>query len=172
MNHHLGYAPGVAKPASVTNQRNGKGAKTVLRRRPYQLLIDDACDNRIIQALSGMPVLVAQLLRLANCSGTANPKRATVCSLHHALAAIGTNQLFQWCSLLLYNHTGPGVACRDPLVALAIQRASLMLRLALLERPRESTRRSGFPSAQVTRSELKFLRRSNRLFASFPKVFT
>ncbi|VVE84547.1 transposase [Pandoraea sputorum] len=29
-NHHLGYAPGAAKPASVTNQRNGKGAKTVL----------------------------------------------------------------------------------------------------------------------------------------------
>nr|WP_237181955.1 transposase [Paraburkholderia tropica] len=30
MNHHLGYAPGAAKPASVTNQRNGRGAKTVL----------------------------------------------------------------------------------------------------------------------------------------------
>ncbi|VVE86035.1 transposase [Pandoraea sputorum] len=30
LNHHLGYAPGAAKPASVTNQRNGKGAKTVL----------------------------------------------------------------------------------------------------------------------------------------------
>lgn len=29
-NHHLRYAPGAAKPASVTNQRNGKGAKTVL----------------------------------------------------------------------------------------------------------------------------------------------
>src|ERR1700750_3280391 len=30
MNHHLGYLPGAAKPAAVTNQRNGKGAKTVL----------------------------------------------------------------------------------------------------------------------------------------------
>ncbi|MFC4161881.1 IS256 family transposase [Chitinimonas lacunae] len=30
MNHHLGYAPGSAKPASVTKQRNGRGAKTVL----------------------------------------------------------------------------------------------------------------------------------------------
>ncbi len=30
MNHPLGYAPGSAKPASVTNQRNGRGAKTVL----------------------------------------------------------------------------------------------------------------------------------------------
>jgi transposase-like protein len=30
MNHHLGYSPGAAKPAAVTNQRNGKGAKTVL----------------------------------------------------------------------------------------------------------------------------------------------
>ena len=30
MNHHLGYAPGAAKPAATPNQRNGKGAKTVL----------------------------------------------------------------------------------------------------------------------------------------------
>ena len=30
MNHHLGYQPGVAKPPSVTNQRNGRDAKTVL----------------------------------------------------------------------------------------------------------------------------------------------
>jgi transposase-like protein len=30
MNHHLGYSPGASKPAAVTNQRNGKGAKTVL----------------------------------------------------------------------------------------------------------------------------------------------
>ncbi|VVD69984.1 transposase [Pandoraea horticolens] len=30
MNHHLGYPSGTAKPASVTNQRNGRGAKTVL----------------------------------------------------------------------------------------------------------------------------------------------
>src|SRR6476619_1855413 len=30
MRHHLGYASGAAKPATVTNQRNGKGAKTVL----------------------------------------------------------------------------------------------------------------------------------------------
>ncbi len=29
MNHHLGYPPGAAKPATVTNQRNGTGAKTV-----------------------------------------------------------------------------------------------------------------------------------------------
>lgn len=30
MNHHLGYPPGAAKPATVTNQRNDSGAKTVL----------------------------------------------------------------------------------------------------------------------------------------------
>lgn len=30
MNHHLGYPPGATKPATVTNQRNGSGAKTVL----------------------------------------------------------------------------------------------------------------------------------------------
>jgi len=30
MSHHLGYSSGAAKPAAVTNQRNGKGAKTVL----------------------------------------------------------------------------------------------------------------------------------------------
>lgn len=30
MNHHLGYPSGAAKPATVTNQRNGTGSKTVL----------------------------------------------------------------------------------------------------------------------------------------------
>jgi transposase-like protein len=30
LSHHLGYAPGAAKPAEATNQRNGKSAKTVL----------------------------------------------------------------------------------------------------------------------------------------------
>ncbi len=30
MNHHLGYSSGAAKPAEVSNQRNGKSAKTVL----------------------------------------------------------------------------------------------------------------------------------------------
>ncbi|MDR0247110.1 MAG: transposase, partial [Burkholderiales bacterium] len=30
MNYHLGYPSGAAKPATVTNQRNGNGAKTVL----------------------------------------------------------------------------------------------------------------------------------------------
>ncbi|MBU6494502.1 MAG: IS256 family transposase [Burkholderiales bacterium] len=30
MNHHLGYPSGAAKPAEVANQRNGRGAKTVL----------------------------------------------------------------------------------------------------------------------------------------------
>ena len=30
MNHHLGYAPGAQKPAAQSNQRNGKGGKTVL----------------------------------------------------------------------------------------------------------------------------------------------
>lgn len=99
------------------------------------LLIDDACDHRIIRALSTMPVLVAQLLRLANCPGTANQKRTAISSLHHALAAAGTTRLFQWCSLLLYNHGDFDIVSRDPLIALATQRASLMLRLALLQRP-------------------------------------
>jgi putative transposase len=30
MNHHLGYKAGATKPANATNQRNGRGAKTVL----------------------------------------------------------------------------------------------------------------------------------------------
>src|ERR1700744_3418262 len=30
MNHHLGYPTGAARPADVTNQRNGRGGKTVL----------------------------------------------------------------------------------------------------------------------------------------------
>ena len=38
MNHHLGYPSGAAKPARVTNQRNGRGAKTVLTHdRPIRI---------------------------------------------------------------------------------------------------------------------------------------
>uniref|UniRef100_E1TJP8 Diguanylate phosphodiesterase n=1 Tax=Burkholderia sp. (strain CCGE1003) TaxID=640512 RepID=E1TJP8_BURSG len=102
------------------------------------LLINDACDHRIIRALSDMPVLVTQVLRLANCSGNANPKRTAIASLHQALATIGTTRLFQWCSLLLYNHSDPDAVCRDPLLALARQRASFMLQAALAENPRET----------------------------------
>lgn len=102
------------------------------------LLIDDACDQRIVRALSGMPVLVAQLLRLANCSASANSKQTAISSLHHALAIAGTTRLFEWCSLLLYNHRDCEAIGRDPLVALAIQRASFMLSVALQERPSET----------------------------------
>ncbi|MDN8038805.1 EAL and HDOD domain-containing protein [Burkholderia vietnamiensis] len=102
------------------------------------LLIEDAGDHRVIHALSDMPVLVAQVLRLANCFGNANPKRTPIASLHHALAAIGTTRLFQWCSLLLYNHPDPQTVCRDPLIALARQRASFMLDVALFESPNET----------------------------------
>ncbi|AOJ16058.1 EAL domain-containing protein [Burkholderia vietnamiensis] len=102
------------------------------------LLIEDAGDHRVIHALSDMPVLVAQVLRLANCSGNVNPKRTAIASLHHALAAIGTTRLFQWCSLLLYNHPDPETVCRDPLIALARQRASFMLDVALFESPNET----------------------------------
>ncbi|WP_345817453.1 EAL domain-containing protein (plasmid) [Paraburkholderia sp. PREW-6R] len=101
------------------------------------LLIDDACDHRIVRALSDMPVLVTQVLRLANCSGNANPRRTAIVSLHHALAVIGTTRLFQWCNLLLYNHADPGSVCRDPLIALATQRASLMLRLTAGAHPKQ-----------------------------------
>lgn len=30
MSHHLGYPAGAGQPANATNQRNGRGAKTVL----------------------------------------------------------------------------------------------------------------------------------------------
>lgn len=33
MSHHLGYPPGAVKPAAVTNQRDGTGARTILRHK-------------------------------------------------------------------------------------------------------------------------------------------
>lgn len=102
------------------------------------LLINDAPDQRIVNALSGMPVLVAQLMRLANCSASANVKQAAITSLHHALAVTGTTRLFEWCSLLLYNHPDSGDLSRDPVIALATQRASFMMQAALRQRPSET----------------------------------
>ncbi|HDR8968248.1 TPA: EAL domain-containing protein [Burkholderia vietnamiensis] len=106
------------------------------------LLIDNAGDHRVIHALSEMPVLVVQVLRLANCVDGTNPNRnqkpEAIASLHHALSAIGTTRLVVWCSLLLYNHPDTETVCRDPLIEQARQRASFMLDVALVESPKET----------------------------------
>jgi len=94
------------------------------------LLAQDIIDHRILHALSRSPILVAQLLRIANCASGGRSDRSAITSLHQALSIAGTTRLFQWCSLLLFNNPDGSASDTDPLVALSTQRASFMKRVA------------------------------------------
>lgn len=102
------------------------------------LLMTDADHEDVISALSEAPLLAEQLLRVANSSGQARSKKSSIVSLNHALAIAGTNRLFRWCNLLLYNHGLGRAAAFEPLVMLAKQRAEFMERSAYALNPLDS----------------------------------
>ncbi|WCM18757.1 EAL domain-containing protein [Paraburkholderia bryophila] len=123
-----------SKPQLMQGRQALPNPGTVLQ--VLDLLMNDATDEEIICALNAAPLLAEQLLRVANCSGRVRTRETEIISLHHALAIAGTNRLFRWCSLLLYNHPGRLPTQCDPLVMLAKQRAKFMERAALALNPR------------------------------------
>ena len=71
MNHHLGYSPGAAKPANATNQRNGRGAKTVRCFRgaaPPAATLAHPFDPRRSAGRPAKAFLVADDRHIAQCS--------------------------------------------------------------------------------------------------------
>ena len=94
--------------------------------RVLQLLIEDASDVRLEQALKGAPALVIQLLRLANSGSRTQSRNAPIASVGQALSCVGTRQLMRWCCLVLYGNSPDSSPQRDPLVRLVERRAGFM----------------------------------------------
>lgn len=80
----------------------------------------------IARALKGAPMLITQLLRLANSSKQPNGKTERISSLKQALSIAGSRRLMHWCGLLLYANAAGLPVEEDPLALLAQRRARFM----------------------------------------------
>jgi c-di-GMP-related signal transduction protein len=113
-----------AKPQILSGKHAMPPVKAILH--VVELVGSDAALGSIAGALRETPLLVAQLLRLANSSEQSNGKTERISSLKQALSIAGSRRLLHWCGLLLYvNRDGLPVA-DDPLVLLAQRRALFM----------------------------------------------
>lgn len=91
-----------------------------------RMLTADASEAEIEQALKEAPMLVVQLLRLANSSSLLSLRNRKIASIRQAFSVVGSRQLTRWCCLLLYGSPSGLAAERDPLVQLVTQRAAIM----------------------------------------------
>lgn len=113
-----------SKPQIVSGKRAMPPVKAILR--VFDLVGSDAPLSSIARELKETPMLVAQLLRLANSSEQPNGKAERISSLKQALTIAGSRRLLHWCGLLLYaNRDGLPIG-DDPLVLLAQRRAHFM----------------------------------------------
>jgi EAL and modified HD-GYP domain-containing signal transduction protein len=113
-----------AKPQILSGKRSMPPVKAILQ--VFELVGSDAPLGSIARALKDTPMLIAQLLRLANSSEQPNGKAERVSSLKQALSMAGSRRLMHWCGLLLYaNRDGLPVE-EDPLALLAQRRARFM----------------------------------------------
>jgi c-di-GMP-related signal transduction protein len=113
-----------AKPQILSGKRAMPPVNAILH--VVELVGSDAPLGGIARALRETPLLVAQLLRLANSSEQSNGKAERISSLMQALSIAGSRGLLHWCRLLLYvNRDGLPVE-DDPLVLLAQRRAHFM----------------------------------------------
>lgn len=113
-----------AKPQILSGKRSMPPVKAILH--VFDLAGSDAPLGSIARALKETPMLVAQLLRLANSSEQRNGKTERISSLKQALSIAGSRRLLHWCGLLLYaNRDGLPVE-EDPLALLAQRRAHFM----------------------------------------------
>lgn len=113
-----------AKPQILSGKRSMPPVKAILQ--VFDLVGSDAPLGSIARALKETPMLVAQLLRLANSSEQPNGKTERISSLKQALSIAGSRRLLHWCGLLLYaNRDGLPVE-EDPLALLAQRRAHFM----------------------------------------------
>lgn len=113
-----------AKPQILSGKRAMPPVKAILR--VFDLVGSDAPLGSIARALGETPMLVAQLLRLANSSEQPNGKTERISSLKQALSIAGSRRLLHWCGLLLYVGRDGLPIEDDPLVLLAQRRAHFM----------------------------------------------
>ncbi|MFM0245907.1 EAL and HDOD domain-containing protein [Paraburkholderia sediminicola] len=113
-----------SKPQILSGKRAMPPVKAILH--VFELVGSDAPLGTIAQALRETPMLVAQLLRLANTSEQPNGKMERISSLMQALSIAGSRRLLHWCGLLLYVDRDGLPVEDDPLVLLAQRRAHFM----------------------------------------------
>ncbi|MFM0077620.1 EAL and HDOD domain-containing protein [Paraburkholderia sediminicola] len=113
-----------AKPQILSGKRAMPPVKAILH--VFDLVGSDAPLGSIARALKESPMLVAQLLRLANSSEQPNGKTERISSLKQALSIAGSRRLLHWCGLLLYVGRDGLPVEDDPLVLLAQRRAHFM----------------------------------------------
>lgn len=113
-----------AKPQILSGKRAMPPVKAILH--VFDLVGADAPLGSIARALKETPMLVAQLLRLANSSEQPNGKTERISSLKQALSIAGSRRLLHWCGLLLYVGRDGLPVEDDPLVLLAQRRAHFM----------------------------------------------
>ncbi|MGI4855799.1 MAG: EAL and HDOD domain-containing protein [Janthinobacterium lividum] len=117
-----------SKPQLVRAKKAMPSGGLVLR--VLQLLMDDADHATVAAALRETPLLITQLLRLANSGAKSQGGEHRVSSIRQALAIAGSSRMIQWCCLLLYANPDGLPAAEDPLVGLAQRRAALMGRIS------------------------------------------
>lgn len=113
-----------AKPQVLVAKKPVTSHAAVLR--VLQLLMDDASDTLIENALKKTPALVVQLLRLANNSSRHHVRDTQITSIRQALASVGCRQLMRWCCLLIYGESSAASPESDPLMRLVEQRAGFL----------------------------------------------
>jgi c-di-GMP-related signal transduction protein len=126
-----------AKPQLLAVRKMPSSFGAVLR--VLQLLIDEASNAHLEQALKNAPALVVQLLRLANSSDRLHCRNTQITSIRQALSAVGSRQLKHWCCLLLYGNPSGLSSEIDPLVRLVERRARFMEPAAKTLRPADDS---------------------------------
>jgi c-di-GMP-related signal transduction protein len=91
-----------------------------------QLIMEDASNLHLEQALKNVPPLVVQVLRLANSGRSSRARQAAITSISQALSFVGSSQLARWCCLLMYGDSLDRSSSRDPIVTLVERRAGFM----------------------------------------------
>ncbi len=122
-----------AKPQVVAAKKPVSSHGAVFR--VLELLMDDASDAAIENALKRAPALVVQLLRLANNIDRHQVRDTQITSIRQALASVGCRQLMRWCCLLIYGESSSPDT--DPLMRLVEQRAEFLEHAARKLRPHD-----------------------------------
>jgi EAL and modified HD-GYP domain-containing signal transduction protein len=117
-----------AKPQLMKGRRAMPSFAAVLR--IFQMMMADASHQRIAMALTSVPALIVQILRLANSGSQARSQPAPISSVKQALAVAGEKKVMQWCCLLLYANPDGLPVDEDPLARLAERRGFFMRRAA------------------------------------------
>ncbi len=121
-----------ARPETLSGKRADPSRMVLLR--ILTLMLGDAENEEIVNAIKEHPTLSYNLLRMVNSAG--NNLAVKVSSLGHGLMVLGRRALQRWVQLLLYA-SGKGGDVVSPLMQLAATRAKLMELVARQMRQRD-----------------------------------